>query len=141
MYNHDNKFDVDLQYGQAGERWLVWLGTDQALVEVKAERELWQEKGNAVFEFASRGKPSGIATTKADYWCHLFMEKDRAVMTYMFRILELKEFLKLVWKNPEAYGARITKGGDLQDGVPTSDVILLPISQLYRIGNPYAKTN
>ena len=33
------KFDADLQFGQQGERWLMWLGTDQAKVEVKTERD------------------------------------------------------------------------------------------------------
>ena len=45
------KFDLDLQYGQAGEKWLAWLGTDQAKVEVKTERDTWATTGNAVFEF------------------------------------------------------------------------------------------
>ena len=35
--NDRAKFDLDLQYGQQGERWLTWLGTDQAKVEVKTE--------------------------------------------------------------------------------------------------------
>lgn len=133
MYNRNNKFDVDLQYGQEGERWLTWLGTDQARVEVKTERDTWAETGNAVFEYSSRGKPSGVAVTEADYWLHNFKEKDQTVMCFMFRVLELKEFLRLVFKNPERYGARICNGGDEN----TSNVILLPIAQLHRIGKIY----
>ncbi|CAB5178893.1 hypothetical protein UFOVP157_49 [uncultured Caudovirales phage] len=133
MYNNNNKFDVDLQYGQEGERLLTWFGTDQSKVEVKTERDTWAETGNAVFEYESRGKPSGVAVTEADYWCHIFKEKDQAVMLFIFRTLELKEFLRLVYKHPEDYGARICKGGDNN----TSSVILLPISQLHRIGNIY----
>jgi hypothetical protein len=133
MYNKNNKFDVDLQYGQEGEKWLVWLGTDQAKVEVKTERDTWAETGNAVFEYQSRGKPSGVAVTEADYWLHIFKEKEQAVMCFMFRVIELKEFLRLVFKNPSKYNARICNGGDDN----TSSVILLPIDQLYRIGNIY----
>jgi hypothetical protein len=133
MYNKNNKFDVDLQYGQEGEKWLVWLGTDQAKVEVKTERDTWAETGNAVFEYQSRGKPSGVAVTEADYWLHIFKEKEQAVMCFMFRVIELKEFLRLVFKNPSKYNARICNGGDNN----TSSVILLPIDQLYRIGNIY----
>jgi hypothetical protein len=133
MYNKNNKFDVDLQYGQEGEKWLVWLGTDQAKVEVKTERDTWAETGNAVFEYQSRGKPSGVAVTEADYWLHIFKEKEQAVMCFMFRVIELKEFLRLVFKNPDKYNARICNGGDDK----TSSVILLPIDQLYRIGNIY----
>jgi hypothetical protein len=134
MYNRNNKFDVDLQYGQEGERWLTWLGTDQARVEVKTERDTWASTGNAVFEYSSRGKPSGVAVTEADYWLHIFKEKDQAVMCFMFRVVELKEFLRLVFKNPDKYGARICNGGDEN----TSAVILLPIAQLYRIGKIYS---
>jgi hypothetical protein len=133
MYNKNNKFDVDLQYGQEGEKWLVWLGTDQAKVEVKTERDTWAETGNAVFEYQSRGKPSGVAVTEADYWLHIFKENEQAVMCFMFRVIELKEFLRLVFKNPSKYNARICNGGDNN----TSSVILLPIDQLHRIGNIY----
>ena len=131
--NKNNKFDVDLQFGQEGEQWLIWLGTDQAKVEVKTERDVWATTGNAVFEYSSRGKPSGISVTQADYWLHIFKEKDTAVMAFMFRMLELKEFLRLVFKNPEKYNAKLCKGGDDN----TSNVILLPINQLYRIGKIY----
>ena len=62
------KFDADLQFGQMGERWLIWLGTDMAKVEVKTERDTWMDTGNAVFEFRSRGKPSGIAYQYLDRW-------------------------------------------------------------------------
>ena len=82
MHNHDNKFDLDLQYGQDGERWLAWLGTDQAKVEVKTERDQWAHTGNAVFEFTSRGKPSGIAVTQADYWVHNFHLNGRTMLTF-----------------------------------------------------------
>jgi hypothetical protein len=133
MYNNNNKFDVDLQYGQEGERWLTWLGTDQAKVEVKTERDTWADTGNAVFEYESRGKPSGIAVTQADYWMHIFKEKDQAVMCFMWRMTELKDFLRFVFTQPARYGARICKGGDDN----TSSVILIPISQLHKISNPY----
>ena len=139
MLNKDNKFDLDLQYGQKGERWLQWLGTDQAKVEVKTERDKWLTTGNAIFEFSSRGNPSGVAVTQADYWSHIFMEKDQAVMVFTFRTIELKDFLKLVYKNPAKYGAELVKGGDIdpKTGEKTSGLIKLPISQLYKVSNPY----
>lgn len=137
MLNNDNRFDVDLQYGQQGERWLQWLGTDQAKVEVKSERDKWFETGNAIFEFKSRGKPSGIAVTQSDFWLHIFMQKDTAVMAMLFRTLELKDFLKLVYKNPNLYGARICDGGDDN----TSGLMLIPIKELHKVYNPYVQTN
>lgn len=133
MLNRNNKFDVDLQYGQDGERWLIWLGTDQAKVEVKTERDKWLETGNAVFEYSSRGKPSGFSVTEADYWLHIFKEKERTAMAFIFNTIELKTFLRLVYKNPNKYNARLCKGGDDN----TSNVILLPIAQLHKIGKIY----
>lgn len=143
MFNHDNKFDFDLQYGQAGERWLRWLGTDQAKVEVKTERDIWLKTKNAVFEFRSRGKPSGICATQADYWSHIFMEKDQAVMVFTFRMLELRDFLSMVYNNPSMYGAEVVMGGDIDPVTKekTSGLIKLPISQLYKVSNPYVQTN
>lgn len=137
MLNNDNRFDVDLQYGQDGERWLLWLGTDQAKVEVKTERDKWFTTGNAIFEFSSRGKPSGFAVTQADYWMHNFFLKDRCKMSFLFEMEDLKDFLRLVYRNPNLYGARVCKGGDDN----TSELILVPISQLHKVSNPYVKTN
>lgn len=123
------KFDADLQFGQQGERWLMWLGTDQAKVEVKTERDTWMNTKNAVFEFKSRGKPSGITTTQSDYWLHIFSERGQAVMAFMFRVEELKQFLRAVYRDPEKYGARICKGGDDN----SSEVILVPVQELHRV--------
>ena len=142
MYNNNKKFDIDLQFGQEGERWLVWLGTDQAKVEVKMERDKWMSTGNAIFEIESRGNPSGVYASEADYWAHLFRSGDKTVMAMVFQMQDLKDFITMVEAYPSFYNARQTMGGDLDDnGNPTSNLLLIPISQLYRIGNPYAKTN
>lgn len=137
MFNKDNRFDIDLQYGQQGERWLQWLGTDQAKVEVKTERDKWFTTGNSVFEFRSRGKPSGIAVTQADFWMHIFMIKDKTVMAFLFNTEDLKEFLRIVYRNPNKYGAVVCDGGDDK----TSALILLPIKQLHKAYNPYVQVN
>lgn len=129
MSGFNPKFDADLQFGQQGERWLMWLGTDQAKVEVKTERDTWMNTKNAVFEFKSRGKPSGITTTQSDYWLHIFSERGQAVMAFMFRVEELKQFLRAVYRDPDKYGARICKGGDDN----SSEVILVPVQELHRV--------
>lgn len=129
MAGWNPKFDADLQFGQQGERWLMWLGTDQAKVEVKTERDVWMETKNAVFEFRSRGKASGITTTEADYWLHIFSERGRAVMAFMFRVPELREFLRAVYRDPNKFGARVCRGGD----DASSEVILVPVDQLHRV--------
>ena len=123
------KFDIDLQYGQAGEQWLRILGTDQAKMEVKTERDVWADTGNAVFEYECRNKPSGISVTTSDYWCHNFMLGDRCCMTYIFNVEDLKHFLRICLKTRGYAGSRVTIGGDDN----ASKVILVPITALWMI--------
>lgn len=124
-----SKFDLDLQYGQAGENWLRWLGTDQAKVEVKTERDAWATTGNAVFEYECRGKASGIAVTTSDYWVHIFKLGDVTTMALVLPTNDLKEYLRAAYARPEAYGCRITSGGDDN----AAKVILVPIPALWQI--------
>ena len=127
--NDRAKFDLDLQYGQQGERWLTWLGTDQAKVEVKTERDAWAITGNAVFEYECRGKPSGIAVTEADYWCHILRLNDLPQATYLWRTEDLKVFLRKCLSTQGYAGSRSTSGGDDL----ASKVILVPIPNLWMI--------
>lgn len=124
-----SKFDIDLQYGQQGENWLRWLGTDQATVEVKTERDAWATTGNVVFEYECRSKPSGIAVTQADYWCHILRLGDQPQATYLWRTEDLKVFLRKCITMPGHAGSRLTTGGDAN----ASKVILVPIPSLYLI--------
>ena len=123
------KFDLDLQYGQAGENWLTWLGTDQAKVEVKTERDTWATTGNAVFEYESRGHKSGIAVTTSDFWVHIFRLGDVPTMAIVLPTQDLKDYLKAVYPNPAAYGCALSLGGDNY----SSKVILVPIPNLWKI--------
>ena len=123
------KFDLDLQYGQDGERWLTWLGTDQAKVEVKTERDTWATTGNAVFEYKCRGKASGIAVTTSDYWMHVFKLHDVALMVMTFHTQDLREFLRECHSTAGIHGSRLTIGGDDN----ASEVILVPIQSLWKV--------
>ena len=124
---YNPKFDLDLQFGQQGENWLRWLGTDQAKVEVKTERDTWASTGNAVFEYAYRGQPSGVAKTEADWWVHVLSLAGEVRACYVFNVIYLKENLRMVYRNPAQYGCVLTKGGDGN----MSDVILVPIRNLH----------
>jgi len=57
---------------------------------------------NLAFEFECKGKPSGLAVTKADYWIHC-----RRDTVYIFCTSVLKEYLKANWKY-----FRVVYGGD-----------------------------
>lgn len=63
-FNSDFKYDLEL--GQLGEGWLGGLLSSKT-IEVKFDFGT-HRTGNFFIEYESRGKPSGIATTQADYW-------------------------------------------------------------------------
>jgi len=124
-----SKFDKDLQFGQAGENWLVWLGSQEAKVEIKTERDIWQETGNLVFEFRCRGKPSGISVTQADWWVHLLSKDNQIVAGYIWSVPTLKNFLRTAYKTPTQLGCKVVNGGD--DNL--AEIIVVPINQLHLI--------
>jgi hypothetical protein len=120
------KFDIDLQYGEEGERWLRWVGTDQAKVEVKTERDQWYTTGNVVFEFSYKGRPSGIASTESDWWVIVFKLGDKFCGSMVLPVQDLKEYLRGVYAQPDKYGAKVWNVGDNDD----SRAIVLPIKAL-----------
>ena len=63
-YNSDFKYDLAL--GQLGEGWVGQMLSSKT-IEVKFDFACYRT-GNFYIEYESRGKPSGIATTQADYW-------------------------------------------------------------------------
>lgn len=123
------RFDLDLKFGQQGERWLLWLAQPDAKVEVKTERDTWRTTGNICFEYECRGKPSGVATTQSDYWVHLLTLDGVSFGGYIWPTTYLKQWLRKVWTRPIFYGARIVAGGDDN----ASLMLLVPISQLHLI--------
>lgn len=130
---YEPRFDLDLQYGQAGEHWLMWLGKSDAKVEVKTERDTWRETGNICFEYECRGKPSGVATTQSDYWVHLLAIDGIVYGGYIWATPYLKDFLRRVWQKPLFYGARIVAGGDDNASI----MLLVPLGQLHLIATQY----
>jgi hypothetical protein len=125
------KFDKDLKFGEAGENWLVWLGSDNAKVEVKTERDIWAKTGNIVFEYSCRGKPSGIAKTEADWWVHLLSKDGKVVHGFMWSVPVLKHFLRDIHRDPSMFNCKVLNGGDDH----ASTMIVVPIKQLYLV-NP-----
>jgi len=62
-----NDFKRDLRLGQETEKQYAELfnGRD---IEIKDDSKHSARTGNVFIEYESRNKPSGIATTQADYW-------------------------------------------------------------------------
>lgn len=119
MLNNDKRFDIDLSYGQIFEQQVADMLTN-AKIEVKSERDLWIKTGNIVIECESRGKPSGIRTTEADYWFHNLVKDGEILVTIALPVKKLKEYI--IKNRPY-----VVKGGDDN----TSRLFLINISDFF----------
>ena len=108
-------FRYDLERGQIGEQYLAEI-LENAKIEVKTDFQA-HETGNVFVEYESRGKPSGLATTQADWWAFVIATSR----IKMIRTDELRALCRNYLKSN-----RDTVGGDNN----TSKGILLPITQL-----------
>ena len=86
------KFDLDLTYGEIREEKIAAMLTDKK-VEVKSERDIWQNTGNICIEYESWGKPSGIRATESDYWFHNLCIGDDEYCTLVFKTDTLKKIV------------------------------------------------
>ena len=122
ILNNNNKFDIDLQYGQVREEELSDILQNQK-IEVKTERDKWKETGNICIEFSCRGKPSGIAVTEAKWWVHVLADGDDTSCMLMFPTEKLKEIARKYYAN-----GKIVNGGD--DNL--SEMVLLPLKEIFK---------
>lgn len=117
-FNNDKRFDLDLAYGQVFEKKVAdILGNSK--IEVKTEKDKWKQTGNIVIEYESRGKPSGIVTTEAAYWCHNLAMGDDIVCSLFFSVSTLRRYI--AQHNP-----RSVRGGDDM----TSKLYLIKLTDL-----------
>ena len=122
ILNNNNKFDIDLQYGQVREEELSDILQNEK-IEVKTERDKWKETGNICIEFRCRGKPSGIAVTEAKWWVHVLADGDDTSCMLMFPTEKLKEIARKYYAN-----GKIVNGGD--DNL--SKMVLLPLKEIFK---------
>ena len=122
MYNKDSKFDIDLSYGEIKEKHLALILMDEKL-EVKSERGQWQKTGNIAVELSSRGKPSGLVTTKANWWVTTLNDGDKVKGIIMLPIADMKKHTKTIVKSGRG---KVVMGGDDD----TSELALIPIKDL-----------
>ena len=121
-YNKDNKFDIDLEFGEKFEKSLAKILT-LGKIEVKTERDKWKKTGNIAIELMSRGKLSGLTITKAEWWCQILTIKGNIVGIYMVPVKKLK---KIVKKSVEFGRVRVVMCGDND----TSEIALIPLEDL-----------
>ena len=124
MYNKDSKFDIDLSYGEIKEKHLALILMDEKL-EVKSERGQWQETGNIAVELSSRGKPSGLVTTKANWWVTTLNDGDKVKGIIMLPIADMKKHTKAIVTSGRG---KVVMGGDDD----TSELALIQITDLIK---------
>lgn len=89
----NNDFRHDLKVGQVGEQLLADILQGKT-VEVK--RDFWISRSeNLAVEFESRGKPSGIATSEADYWAFIAAGEVEDEIVLLIKTSRLKKIAKL----------------------------------------------
>ena len=87
------KFDLDLTYGEIREEKIAAMLTNKK-VEVKSERDIWQNTGNICIEYECWNKPSGIRATESDYWFHNLCIGDETFATLVFHTDSLKRIIE-----------------------------------------------
>lgn len=112
---YNNTFSHDLIIGQNAENFLGKLLSERP-IEVKLDK-LAHKTGNVFVEYRSRGKPSGISTTEAEYWAFIIDGRGAIVLSTE----RLKEITKRTIKE-RGY----IKGGDNK----TSHGALVKVSEL-----------
>ena len=122
----NNKFDLDLDFGKVGEKYIEQVFEGDGRIEVKTERDIWATTGNIAIEVRCRGKLSGISTTDARTWIHLLSIKNVIKGGFICPVKQLKARIKQLHENGEA---KLIMGGDDD----ASQMILLPINKLFPI--------
>mgnify|MGYP003660268583 CR=1 FL=1 len=121
-------FDIDLDFGQVYEKKITKLLKGDGTIEVKTERDIWAETGNAVFEIMCNGKLSGISTTDARWWCHVFTVESDVKFILFIEVSKLRKLIKYLFLNDLAH---IKMGGDNNK----SKLVLVRVSELVRFSN------
>ena len=112
-------FEYDLKFGQEGEGIIADMFENK---KIEVKRDNWVGRtGNIAIEYKSRGKPSGIATTQADYWIIMFSKEYEDKFMFIIEIQRLKELTKKYFNK-----GSIKKMGDSN----TSSAVLIPIKEI-----------
>jgi hypothetical protein len=115
----NNDFKYDLKFGQIGEELLGSIFTNKT-IEVKRDNWIYRS-GNIAIEFESRGKPSGIKKSLAEYWVFIFSGKFE---DDILLIIETKR-LKTIFEKYYNEGC-IKSMGDNN----TSKAVLIPVKEI-----------
>jgi len=116
------KFDIDLDFGLKYEKSLANI-LKLGKVEVKTERDKWENTRNIAIELSCNGKPSGLNTTEAEYWAHILTCKGDIKGIILLPVERLKDIVKL--SVHDGHG-KVVMGGDNC----ASEIALVPLGDL-----------
>lgn len=114
-FNRD--FRYDLKVGQMAESWLADILMSKT-IEIKRDFKA-SRTGRVFVEFFSRGKPSGISTTEANFWAFIIDDETVVILP--------TERLKALVQEAQDEG-KIWKGGDSN----TSQGVLIDLERLVK---------
>lgn len=121
-----NDFKYDLKVGQLAEKTVgKLLMLNDSTIEVKLDL-LTQKTGNIAIEYRSRGKKSGISTTKAKYWAFVISIENKEYEEFPIVVITT-EYLKEIARKYYKLG-RTIRGGDNN----TSEMVLVPIKDIFK---------
>ena len=112
---HNSDFKYDLIFGIEGE--LSFADLVNKKIEVKRDR-VAHKTGNLFIEYESRNKPSGIATSKSDFYAYYISDVCILISTEKLKDI-CRKYLNTT---------KDIKGGDNN----TSKGILLPVIELFK---------
>lgn len=118
---YSRSFNHDVKVGLLGEDWAKEFFSGEFKLEVKFD-SMAHSSGNLFIEYSSRGKPSGIAATDAEYYLYIIAEFNYAII---LNVENLKERLRYYYK----HNMYIRNGGDDD----TSVGFLVPIQELLTV--------
>ncbi len=124
-YEDMKKFDLDLEFGQMGEKFVEDLQNGNTMIEVKTERDIWKTTGNLAVEIRYKGRPSGISTTGSNVWIHLLSDNNKIVGGYIFSVDYLKQLIIDLKKQGKL---KLVMGGDFNQ----SQMALIPRKELFK---------
>tara|TARA_R100001463_G_scaffold135727_1_gene199493 strand:- start:528 stop:908 length:381 start_codon:yes stop_codon:yes gene_type:complete len=121
LFSNKYDWDIDLAFGQVGEKKLYDILKDEK-IEVKRDR-IALKTGNMAIEYMQKGRPSGIATTEATHWCYIFHNDGNDVAYVIIPTERLKQVAR------EAY-----KEGNIKHcGDNENVVVLVPIMNVFKL--------
>lgn len=118
-------FDLDLPEGEFAEALVQSILCEKGRSTIEVKRDfLVSNSGNVAIEYRSRGKKSGIATTKAQWWA-IVLDGDK--YNHEVIILIETERLRRIARSFYKMGKHTPGGDDL-----SSEMVLIPVGELLR---------